>query len=147
MAWVPWVLEGLEEAGFVFASPSPDPVDAGLDWIGARVRFDGPRRGYFALLCTVDLSVALAGNMSGEPLGADQSTGASTEAVAEMANILAGMVLDQVLGGDDYDLGLPERLSEGSDAWRGFVGASVVNLETDDGDVLVVALALEAGVS
>jgi hypothetical protein len=92
----------LEEAAFVFAEATtvPPPHEATL--VEARLGYAGPQGGELTLVAT------LAANLLGEDEGGAATTGDDEDAIGELLNMIAGVVVVELFGEDAAcQLGLP----------------------------------------
>lgn len=106
----------LEESAFTFAEPAPTPPEES-DWPGRVVRAELPFKGIvggrFVIVAPAQLCRELAADMLGElEMEEDQD-----EVLGEVLNMMAGMTLEEVLGAQEWDLGVPEIASTDGAGW------------------------------
>lgn len=112
------VRSALEQTAFVFAEAvEADASSAGPGDICAEIGFTGSRRGIVRICASAGFARQVAaGFLSLQPDEVDAKVHGS-DAIGEMANIIAGLVI-RTIGGEDVpiSLGLPARMSTGAAA-------------------------------
>jgi two-component system, chemotaxis family, chemotaxis protein CheY len=129
----------LEECAFVMAKPTDDAFGWSEDVVYATIGFDGPRDGDLVIAAHHDMGAELAASMLGvDPDDPDVEESVAS-ALAEVANILCGVVVAQIFGSDaPCRLGLPEVGHGGSTPAAGVS----VTLVDDERRPIFVSLAL-----
>lgn len=131
----------LEEAAFVMVRATDAPVDWGREAFRAKIGFDGPRDGELALAASVDMGVELASSMLGVDPSDAEVVGSAGSALAEVANILCGVLVEQLFGREaTCRLGLP-RVDRGEVSSP--PGATTVTLVDYEGRAMFVSLDLQ----
>jgi len=92
------VAEVLEEASFIFTEPAEEiePFDGGV--IVALMGFDGPEKGKLVLAMGYDYAVEMAANLLGVEPDDPELEKKATGAVAEMLNMIIGVLMARVFG-------------------------------------------------
>jgi hypothetical protein len=98
----------LEEATFVFAEATDDPPPHEGILVEARLGYAGPQQGELTLVAPAGLAATLAANLLGEDEGGASTTGDDLDAIGELLNMIAGIVVAELFGeGGSCQLGLP----------------------------------------
>ncbi|MFL5264646.1 MAG: chemotaxis protein CheX [Anaeromyxobacteraceae bacterium] len=107
----------LEEAAFVFAEATTVPPPHAAALVEARLGYAGPQRGELTLVAPASLAATLAANLLGEDEGGASTTGDDEDAIGELLNMIAGVVVVELFGEDAAcQLGLPRVRRIGPDA-------------------------------
>ena len=98
----------LEEAAFVFAEVTDDPPPLAGPVLQARLAYHGDHAGELTLAAPGELAATLAANLLGEDEGGAETTGDDEDAVGELLNMVAGVLLAELHGPEARCvLGLP----------------------------------------
>ncbi len=88
----------LQEMAFVFAEPSPTPLQWPARVVTAELSYSGPGAGTLRLTTTSELALLIAENLIGMDAGAPQSERPSADALGEVLNIAGGLLVAEVFG-------------------------------------------------
>jgi CheY-specific phosphatase CheX len=98
----------LEEAAFVFAEATDDPPPLTGAVLQAKLSYHGDHAGELTLAAPGELASTLAANLLGEDEGGAETTGDDEDAVGELLNMVAGVLLSELHGPEARCvLGLP----------------------------------------
>jgi hypothetical protein len=93
----------LEDAAFVFAGPADEGDAFEGEVVEARLGWSGPHAGELRLAMGPALAAVVAANL----LGVDEAAEHADDAVGELANMAAGVLLGELFGAHPPRLGLP----------------------------------------
>lgn len=123
----------LEDVAFVFTERAREPFAWSGATIDASLSFSGPERGALFVRASPALGARFAANMLGIELDDPEVAERSNDAVGEMLNVVAGVLVARVFGTDTLvHLGVPHVAvtpAPGVEA-----SACVVSLLTDEGE-------------
>lgn len=143
------VREVLEEASFTFLDPVSDDVAGADDVVEARLALGAPPAGWVQLEVDAALAPELAANMLGTGMPAGDASAMGESAVAELANVIAGVVAVRLYGTERLtDLGTPRvarrcGTAAGAAVPGGGAGNRCVRLCAGTGEIVRVTLCLE----
>ncbi|MFL5302515.1 MAG: chemotaxis protein CheX [Anaeromyxobacteraceae bacterium] len=107
----------LEEAAFVFAEATDAPPQHERTLVEARLAYTGVEAGELTLAAPASLAATIAANLLGEDEGGASTTGDDEDAIGELLNMIAGVVVVELFGEDAAcQLGLPRVRRIGPDA-------------------------------
>lgn len=133
------VVQALSDTAFMFATPADANAPRGD--LRVRIAFDGPSKGIVELATNQAFGEALAANLLGLEADDPSLPESSPQAVLELSNILAGLLVASAWGsGARCTLGIPAMMPK-----AGGLGAPLcaVSLEVDDLFPLWVAVTLD----
>ena len=134
--------EALQTMAFVSIEPPPEqdvaPTDADL----YRLPFSGKISGEFQMVAPRRLGQSLAANMLALDPAGEEAIQRAQDAIKELCNITAGLLLRQLCDpyADDLQMGLPQAGQLSPADWPQFVGSAVLV----QAEGLPVALKMEA---
>lgn len=136
----------LEETVFVLAEEQEEETTWESTMIEASIPFTGPMSGTIALATTLEFGAELAAGLLGvEPEELPQDEGGD-ESLAELLNILMGVVAQEWFGNKDCDFGIPQvkRLSPAEHAEARGKATITLALVTDEFEQLDLAVYLKS---
>jgi CheY-specific phosphatase CheX len=136
----------LEEAAFVFTEPAESaPLFSG-DLVRAEIAFEGAVKGNISFAVPSEIGETFAANLMAEEPGSPEVREHASEAVGEILNMVAGILLESWLGEEArYHLGTPRvrRLGE-LGAWPPAGSAAAISLCTEEEQPIVASVELES---
>jgi len=142
------VIALLADAAFVFAEPTTAPMPAGDNPLVARLTLELGERWELYVCVQEKLGQMLAANLLGTESETGEARAAASDAVGELANILAGALAVDLFGKSVVcKIGIPTVAIEPARAVGERLAKSAcrVNLETEEGYALAVALIAQGG--
>ena len=142
------VIALLADAAFVFAEPTTAPMPAGENPLVARLTLELGERWELCVCVQDKLGQVLAANLLGTESETGEARAAASDAVGELANILAGALAVDLFGKSVVcKIGIPTVAIEPARAVGERLAKSAcrVNLETEEGYALAVALIAQGG--
>ncbi|HEY5282331.1 MAG TPA: chemotaxis protein CheX [Polyangia bacterium] len=137
------VITLLADAAFVFAEPTTASMPAGENSLVARLTMELGERWELCVCVEEKLGQLLAANLLGTESETGEAQAAASDAVGELANILSGTLALNLFGKTVVcKIGIPVVAMESGRAVDDCLAKSAcrVNLETEEGYVLAVAL-------
>lgn len=137
--------EVLEETAFVFAEPMESSISWKTAMIEVSIAFSGPVQGVMTLAATSEFGSSLAANFLGvEP--EELAEGEDEGSLAELSNILMGVVAEQWFSSAQCDFGLPKvrRLTPAEHEVTRAAATFSLSLETDEDENLEFAVTLDS---
>lgn len=111
----------LEEYAFMFGEllEEPEPPDVPGPYLQAQMEFVGPLSGSIALTTPETFCTHLAANVLGLDPDDEETTGAATDSLKELLNVICGNLLTDLAGDEPvFDLTVPRVASLTDEAWR-----------------------------
>jgi hypothetical protein len=142
------VINLLANAAFVFAEPTTAPMPAGENPLVARLTLELGERWELCVCVQDKLGQVLAANLLGTESETGEAREAASDAVGELANILAGALALDLFGKNVVcKIGIPVVAIESGRAVGEHLAKSTcrANLETEEGYALAVALIAQGG--
>lgn len=138
----------LADAAFIFAEPTTAPMPAGGNPLVARLTLELGDRWELCVCVQDKLGQVLAANLLGTESDTGEAQAAASDAVGELANILAGAIALDLFGKTVVcKIGIPVVATESGR----LVGEQLakatcrVSLETEEGHAMAVALIPQGG--
>ena len=142
------VIALLADAAFVFAEPTTAHMPEGENPLVARLTLELGERWELCVCVQDKLGQLLAANLLGTESETGEARAAASDAVGELANILAGTLALDLFGKTVIcKIGIPVVATESGRAVDECLAKSAcrVNLETEEGYALAVALIAQGG--
>jgi hypothetical protein len=139
----------LADAAFVFAEPSGSFAPKAKALYFARISLTCTETWELMVVSDLELAKALAANLLGIEEESDEAQKASSEALAEWVNILAGSIAVECKDGNEaFRIGIPVVTTEPGVKANALLGKAShrANLITETGQSMAVALRLLEGV-
>jgi len=109
----------LTDTAFIFSEPADEVIPWEGDVVKTSLEFKSPQKGTLSVTAPRQLGIELAQNLLGmDPEEVSQDSSTAEDALCEIVNILAGMLLHRVYGEEVVcDLGIPQcqKASAGSE--------------------------------
>lgn len=138
-------LRVLEDFAFVFAEPVSEPRALPADALTVSIPFTGHTQGTLTLTVTKELLTDMARDLMGQEPGAPVSASDEQATLAELSNVLLGVLLEQRFGMERAcQVGLPVVGAYAADAPGSVFGLETMTLRDPMGRAMSVELLTQA---